>query len=225
MIDETFAELFGINISELQDHHQYQKIKTYLLNSYTEHFRVYHACQHPVYMILKLYELLEDHPDLSEKVNLLALKLMIIYHDVIFKLMRELGWSEKKSAEKAFRDIHLTLRMPAKFADIVQTGILATARHKMPLKTNDLNPISRRTIALLLDLDLMGFGNSWSKFKEDTKDNWCEWQSIKTEQEFHKNRGVWARKFLKDHLKIYNTEYFANKEEQAQKNLSRLAKI
>tara|TARA_B100000745_G_scaffold233824_2_gene157437 strand:+ start:1563 stop:2225 length:663 start_codon:yes stop_codon:yes gene_type:complete len=181
--------------------------------------RTYHAPAHPCNM----FDVFVDHKaviDLSnDSVDIIAIYWMFILHDVIIKVGTAHGWSERESAEFAYV-LLIKLGYPQSFALFVKRGILATAKHSLDGIPEEEKP----TVALLLDLDLMGLGQDAEGFAADTESIYLEYKHHYTREEYDEGRKKWAQSFRKpQRASVYHTQYFAHLEQQAQKNLTALA--
>ena len=130
----------------------------FVLDSYSEPWRHYHNCAH----ILKMHNiLLETDCTLLSDEELFAIELMFIYHDVIIKIGREKGWSERESAVVASKQLrYFESNMRPLFVDMVLEGILATINHEVPEKAWN------HFIGLFLDIDLLaGLGTCAEEFE------------------------------------------------------------
>lgn len=185
--------------------------------SYCEPWRTYHNSSH----ILQMLRLSRRPGIILEDDARQRLELMIVYHDVWYKVGRPAGENEEESAKWAYGDIDSenTSEAVIGLRRAVRQGIRATAKHSL----DNINPKYVEEIGTLLDLDLWGLGQTPDRFKEDTEKVWGEFQPIATRGEFDKGRSVWARGFLENRNGIYHTEPFLHLEDMAKYNLEQLA--
>lgn len=184
----------------------------FVLNSYSEPWRHYHNCDH----ILKMLDLLleTDGRHMSDD-EFYAVELMIMYHDVEYKIGREKGWSENESAVVASRQLRDYVPN-AMYLDVVCDGILATIQHEVP----DQN--WNHFMGLFLDIDLLaGLGATSKEFKANTALIQREFEPLYTASEYHAGRIKWAEGFL-DRSKIFITPQFEKYEAVARENLRAL---
>lgn len=211
-MSQTFQERLGnliVQTVPLSDRDQPQKIYA----AYAEHWRVYHGARHVVHMFNLLDQLYQPW------MNRRAIELMILYHDVWYKVGREPGLNERMSAEWATRDIE---QFAPDLVDLVSQGILATEKHELD-GVQDADDY-KHNVAVFLSLDLWGLGQDWQGFVNDTKAIWAEYMPIATREEFNRGRAAWAQEFL-ERSHIYPGQTFANREEVARANLQRLANM
>jgi predicted metal-dependent HD superfamily phosphohydrolase len=186
--------------------------RDFILDSYSEPWRHYHNCDH----ILKMLSLLgsADRSDVSvEELN--AIEMMIIYHDVIYKIVREKGWNENESVVVASRQLRACLLPPA-LIDVVCEGILATVDHQVP------EPNWTQFIGLFLDIDMLaGLGTTWVEFAANTNKIQREYEPLYTADEYQTGRVKWAEGFIKRD-KIFVTPQFEQYEVVARENLKTL---
>ena len=180
----------------------------FVLDSYSEPWRHYHNCNH----ILNMLE--ADCRDISGQ-ELDAIELMIIYHDVVYKIGREKGWNENESAAVAAKQLRDSVMNPMHVA-VVSEGILATINHEVP----DQN--WHHFIGLFLDIDLLaGLGTSAEEFQANTALIQREFEPLYTASEYHAGRVKWAESFL-ERSKIFVTPQFEKYEAVARENLKAL---
>ena len=185
-----------------------------ILNAYCESWRTYHNADHIIQMLR-----LSRHTDINlSDEERQRLELMILYHDVWYKVGRSAGENEKQSAQWAVDDLAGASDELIRLRRCLQQGINATATHSLA----DTNPVYVDEIATLLDLDLWGLGQEPESFQEDTEKVWQEYQPIATREEFDNGRSIWAQNFLSSRNQIYFTEPFLDREEMAQRNLKQL---
>lgn len=181
--------------------------------AYAEEWRDYHSSRHIMGMLHTAARLpisLEDRWLLS---------LLIIYHDVWYKIGRESGENERRSADWAIRDLAFYPGDTERLFLLVRQGIEATINHT-------LDGVDRRFVSVvsyLLDLDLWGLGQPPVRFQQDTEAVWHEFQPRYTREEFDRGRSAWAAKFL-ERPRIYHTMHFSCYEGDARENLRRLAR-
>ena len=187
-----------------------------ILYAYCEPWRTYHNADHIMHMLRRSRQ---SDINLTDEARQ-RLELMILYHDVWYKLGRNAGENERRSAEWAVRDLSRSVSdNTVRLKRCVSQGINATATHSL----DKINPAYVEEIATLLDLDLWGLGQDPEHFKEDTEKVWREYQPIATREEFDAGRSLWARNFLTSRNKIYHTEPFLPLEEMARYNLQQVA--
>ena len=181
--------------------------------AYSEQWRSYHTTKH-------ILGMLNETPRLPLEISgQRFLCLLIIYHDVWYKISREPGENERMSAAWAVEDIKHYKEGPEWLPALMQQGIEATITHTL----EGVNEKSAELVAYLLDLDLWGLGQSPARFQEDTEAVWREFEPRYTRSEFDTGRSSWASTFLK-RPQIYHTQHFQHLEVQARENLLALAK-
>ena len=187
---------------------------SFIVDAYSEKWRQYHDIEHPLEMLDLLASI---DTSLLSPLEIQAIKFMIFYHDVIYKLGRkEPGWSEEQSNKVAVAHLR-----EAGYSELlvaaVTTGISATIEHSM----KDVPEAWKIHIGIFLDLDLMaGLGKTWEKFEENTKRVGLEYSPLYTAQEFLIGRKAWAEKFA-ERPWIFHTAQFASYEPIVKSNLRR----
>lgn len=170
--------------------------------------------------MLGLLQTMDIHLSSDEKQRL---EIMILYHDVWYKVGRKRGENEVRSAKWAvadLMDLNLAYTVEEKrLVRCINQGIVATIKHELA----GTNGRYVEEIATLLDLDLWGLGQSPERFQEDTEKIWEEYQPILTREEFMDGRIQWAKDFLASRSQVYHTEPFFQFEDMAQENLASLA--
>lgn len=185
-----------------------------IINAYGEAWRHYHSTTHILTLRDQLHTI--STPELNE-VQYATLTRILIYHDVWYKVGRERGENERKSAEWACNDLspHLSeIELRG-----VEQGILATIDHTLDAVDTQYHA----EVGLFLDLDLMGLGQSPDGFDQDTEEVWEEYRPIATRQEYDTGRRAWATQFLARE-RLYHTSHFAHLEAQARRNLEALSR-
>jgi len=182
-----------------------------IVAAYNEPWRAYHNESH----ILQMLELASRENNLETRQRL---ELLILYHDVWYKVGQQHGANENKSAEWAVADfgdvrgtetVRLTL--------MLSQGIVATATHTL----DKVNPDYIEEVSLLLDLDLWGLGQPAEYFQTSTEAIWREYQPIATRKQYDEGRSAWAKSFL-TRDGIYNVEPYLGLERKARENLAAL---
>ena len=188
-----------------------------VIDAYTEHWRTYHNHQHILDMLERADEL-----TMSDAARV-ELYLLIVYHDVWYKIMLEPGLNERMSACWAIEDVlgqesagwH---RAQKRLARLLKQGIGATVDHTLSAVDKEFHDI----VGTLIDLDLAGLGKSPESFLVDTERVWREYEPVCIRSQFDEGRRLWAKEFL-NRRKIFHTEVFAELEQQARRNLALLA--
>ncbi|MCA9367701.1 hypothetical protein KC887_05595 [Candidatus Kaiserbacteria bacterium] len=189
---------------------------------YQQPNRTYHGVAHPCNMHSARYVIDDwcvryDTAPILGRTAIVALYWMIMGHDIVIKFGQAPGWNEAESARQT-GEIMRRLGYPEQLVAFVERGINATAKHTLDGIPEDEQP----TVAFLLDLDLMGLGQSAEGFAADTESIWLEYQPYLTRGAYDAGRKEWAAQFL-ERPRIYHTVYFADKEAQAIANLRALA--
>ncbi len=184
-----------------------------IFDAYLEHWRTYHGLGHIWKMIEQAGRVFRTGLTRDEWQLLL---LMILYHDVVVKIGREHGWNERESAAYARRDME-AMGYDETSIMYVETAILATAHHTLQGVPDHFQKLT----IMLLDLDLMGLGQSAEGFAADTETIWLEFLPGRTRAEYDAGRKIWAGSYL-NHDRIYHTNAFMHLEAVAHDNLSRL---
>ena len=192
-----------------------------IIAAYSEPWRKYHNCNHILQMLNFTYPgYLGEELGLNSK-NRKALRTMIIFHDIVYKLGREKGWNESESANFARSCLtRYSNQEDQEFLDLVCAGILATATH-------DLCTVKRKhqkLVCWLIDIDLfVGFGANWEEFESNTLLIAEEYSPLYTREEYYSGRAKFAKVFL-ERENIFHTEHFAQYEQVVRENLTRIAK-
>ncbi|MCA9354849.1 MAG: hypothetical protein KC877_04995 [Candidatus Kaiserbacteria bacterium] len=184
--------------------------------AYSEPWRQYHTLDH----ITSLLQALRSLRDLNLSADeMTALRLAILYHDVVYKIGRSSpGFNEISSALQAQNDI--SFRRGSQDYEIIRIvieSIEATIDHRLTL----VHQHRQKVAALMIDLDLAGLGDTPGKFDRASELVWLEHQPVYTRDEFDAGRSKWAAGFLARD-KIFQTEYFQHLEARARANLERL---
>lgn len=182
-----------------------------IVAAYNEPWRAYHNENH----ILQMLELAsrENHPETRQR-----LELLILYHDVWYKVGQEHGTNERNSAEWAIADFGDGRDVEtARLTRMLRQGIIATATHTL----DGVNPNYVKEVSLLLDLDLWGLGQSSEYFQANTEAIWREFQPIATRKQYDTGRAAWAKSFLARDG-IYHVEPYLGLERKARENLATL---
>lgn len=183
-----------------------------VVDSYVESWRKYHGIFHPLKM---LHVLSSVNTDLSSE-DLRKVKLMIIYHDVIYQLGKTTGWNEWQSAY--VMTMHLSGLEPPIFISDVYKGITASVTHTLENVPEALHSI----VSWFIDIDLfVGLGSSSDEFQMNTALIRDEYSSQYTAEEFNIGRADWAASMLKRE-KIYQTAHFSQYENVARLELQKL---
>lgn len=147
--------------------------------------------------------------------ELTTVNLMIIYHDVAYKIGREKGWSENESAAVAAQQLRDCALNPM-YVEVVCEGILATINHEVP----DEN--WSHFMGLFLDIDMLaGLGTNWEEFADNTNKIQREYEPLYTTDEYQAGRVKWAEGFIKRDW-IFVTRQFKQYELVARENLKTL---
>lgn len=185
----------------------------FILDSYSESWRHYHNCDH----ILKMINIFEqcDKSSLTA-LEQLAIQFMKVWHDVFYKLGRDSGWNERKSANRSEADLEQA-GYEVEFISLVCGGIFATDRHTLMT----VHPRNQAVVSVFLDIDLLaGLGTSWEEFAGITQQIQREYEPLYTAAEFQVGRVKWAKSFL-DRPQIFLSPEFAQYETVARANLGR----
>jgi len=186
-----------------------------ILDAYNEPWRYYHSSRH----ILRMFKAAEDS-GLTDEITSSerqSLYLAILFHDVCYKVGRDIGLNESNSAEFTFKHCNMTRHNKPIIHSAVQ-AIEATIYHSL----DGISNCNKMVTKTLLDLDLMGLGQSPESFMADTEDIWREYEPISTRSEYDTGRAKWAKSFLKRKI-LFHTSYFRKLESRARRNLSELA--
>lgn len=183
-----------------------------ILDAYSEAWRQYHNCDH---ILLALNLVRQLQPRISAEYRL-AIEIMIVYHDVIYKLGREKGWNERESAAIAGKQLAHAGYDPT-FIELIVAGIECTIDHAVPESLYNWAPY----IEPLLDVDLLaGFGTSWEEFSERTRLIGLEYSPLYTAEEYRFGRAKFAKAFL-EKPKIFHDPCLNEYEILARENLQR----
>jgi len=182
-----------------------------IVSAYQEPWRTYHNTHH----ILQMLKLANNELETAIRQNL---ELLIIYHDVWYKVGQKPGTNEENSVRWAISDFgdHRTVDT-VRLTRMLRQGIRATVNHTL----EGVNPHYVDEVALLIDLDLWGLGQSPDYFQEKSEAVWREFQPIFTREQFDTGRAQWAKSFLLRE-RIYFNEVYLCLEDQARQNLSSL---
>lgn len=184
-----------------------------LLNSvYNDKTRFYHNYNHINDMLKSLDDLIEEHPEIKDKIDYRIMRQGIIFHDII----QGSNWNEFNSSE--ITDFILSgLGYENSTIDEICKLILVTDYGKI---TDTANLTFKEK--LIRDLDLKGLGSDWHEYRHN---------GFLVRQEYpvpQKEFELGRKKFLKHILsfdKIYSTEYFQNLENIARENMERELKL
>jgi predicted metal-dependent HD superfamily phosphohydrolase len=141
--------------------------------------------------------------------------LLILYHDVWYKVGQQKGVNEQKSADWLMEDFcsgyfsFLPYIKP-----LLTQGILATNTHTL----ENVYPIFHLTVGLLLDLDFLGLGQSRVYFEADVEAIWREYEPVTSYEEYDLCRKQWAVGLLA-RPSLYYTKWFSGLESRARSNL------
>ena len=185
-----------------------------LVNSvYNSKGRFYHGCNHINNMLQRFEGICENNPEVKDGVDYVAMRLAIIFHDLIQGIKNAeiesasivnslLQFSTLSNAQLHFDKIKKVLAL------IVATDYSYTLVNQFSLDEG-----------LIRDLDLEGLGAPWEVYLHNSFLIRQEYPSISMD-EFCKGR----KKFIEHILsfeKIYSTPYFEHLEEKARANLKR----
>lgn len=185
-----------------------------LVNSvYNSRGRFYHGCNHINSMLQKFEGICENNPEIKEGVDYVAMRLAIIFHDLIQGIKN----AEIESASIANSLLQFsTLSNAQLYFDKIKkllALIVATDYSYTPVNQFSLDE------GLIRDLDLEGLGASWEVYLHNSFLIRQEYPNISMD-EFCKGR----KKFIEHILsfeKIFSTPYFEHLEEKARANLKR----
>jgi predicted metal-dependent HD superfamily phosphohydrolase len=212
MPTETEVEFRGIIIPIMHEYMIPPASTDAICNAYAERWRSYHATAHPFGMVRTALQLPLSFDDRGR------LALLVIYHDVWYKVGYGHGVNERSSVEWCLNDLEKFTGRKDFLFPLIEQGILATIDHTL----SDVEKPFVEIVSYLLDLDLWGLGQSPEHFQADTEKVWLEFEPIYTRTQFNRGRSNWAAAFLK-RPRIYQTEHFAYLEKQARANLQALA--
>ncbi len=182
-----------------------------IVAAYNEPWRTYHNENH----ILQMLQLASRENNLEIRQRL---EVLILYHDVWYKVGQPHGTNEHNSAEWAVSDFGDARDVETvRLTRMLRQGIVATATHTL----DKVNPNYVEEVSLLLDLDLWGLGQSAEYFQANTEAIWLEFQPIATRKQYDEGRAAWAKSFLKRDA-IYHTEPYLGLEHKARENLAAL---
>lgn len=185
-------------------------VSSRICEAYSEAWRTYHNASH----ILQMLQLSDNVRDNGIRTRL---KVLVLYHDVWYKVGQPAGKNEQMSAAWAVDDFTLNPDT-AYLSEFLRQGIEATATHSL----DAVNAEYKEEVSLLLDLDLWGLGQSYDQFTKDTETIWHEFQPIATREQYDSGRARWAYTFLK-RPSIYHAEEYKHLESKARENLTLLA--
>jgi predicted metal-dependent HD superfamily phosphohydrolase len=185
----------------------------FILGSYSEPWRRYHNCEH----ILKMLDWLQATKIPLDSQYLTALEVMVIYHDVIYKIGREKAYNECASATIAGKHLQ-SAGYDSIFVELVTEGVECTIAHQvkpdLPMWSDFIQP--------LIDIDLLaGMGKSGDDFTNNTELIRQEYSPLYTDAEIARGRAKWAKSML-TRPSIYLSSYFQQYEAYARENLGRL---
>ena len=187
-----------------------------LVRAYCEQWRTYHNFHHIWKMIHVAETVFRDQCTERQWRMLLV---MILYHDVVYKVGVRAPENEIASAQWAAHDM-TTCNTNKDFKWCVHHGIKATKTHTLI----DIKPSHQRIVAMLLDLDLFGLGGATDAFAADTELIWHEYQPVMHRGQYDTGRCEWAKTFLTRPV-IFQTPQLGHLESSARANLKRLAGI
>lgn len=191
-----------------------------IFKAYAVPNRHYHGLVHH---LRKMFEAVKLLTFLTEW-EALALRLLILYHDVWYEVGM-VGKNERLSVKWALEDID---RIPQPHSEqikwlrrLLEQGILATITHSL----DDVDEEFHTLVSLLLDIDLLGVGESRASFKQDTELLWLEQKELPgaDRKKFDRGTSCWAKMFLgRGH--VFHHPWFADteREDQAKRNLRSL---
>lgn len=186
-----------------------------LQNRYNEPWRHYHSEWHIAEGLQKICELITKGRlprDLARKIEIIR---AWVYHDSVYIPNNTLN--EQLSAGLAE-----TMGMKYKVAlpivhHTVSDHIVSTKEHSPQLTA------TADDTRLIIDIDLMRLGNSWSDFVSDAELVLQEYKLLGiSEDDFYIGRSNWAKHFL-ERDKIFLSGHFLHLEDQAVENLERTA--
>lgn len=185
-----------------------------LVNSvYNSKGRFYHGVNHINNMLQKFEELYEKIPEIKDGVDYVAMRLAIIFHDLIQGIKNaEIESASIVNSLLQFSTLSSTQLHFDKIKKLLAL-IVATDYSYTPVNQFSLDE------GLIRDLDLEGLGAPWEVYLHNSFLIRQEYPNISMD-EFCKGR----RKFIKHILsfeKIYSTPYFEHLEEKARANLKR----
>jgi predicted metal-dependent HD superfamily phosphohydrolase len=187
-----------------------------ILDAYSEPWRTYHNCTH----ILKMLQVFEETSIDLPKEYLHLIELMIIYHDVIYKLGREKGWNENESVFIAENQLNAAGYTTLKI-DLVVEGIKSTINHVV---SEDFDAW-REYIEPFLDIDLLaGFGTKPEEFLRNTKLIGKELSPFYTDEEYAESRAKFAKAFLQ-RPNIFLSPYFRQYETKVRESLFQIVEV
>lgn len=173
-----------------------------LVRRYQEPPRFYHTLEHISQCLdeLKSVYLLSENPE--------AIEMALWYHDVVYDPHAQ--DNEEKSAAIALH-VAKEARLPAALGEKVANLILVTKHNQTPLNFD---------AALVMDIDLSGFGKPWEEFERNTRLIRQEYQWV-SDRDFAVGRMAILKVFL-ERPSVYLTVFFREKyEAQARQNLQR----
>jgi predicted metal-dependent HD superfamily phosphohydrolase len=205
--DAVFEELIKFAVPSLN---RYDVLRT--ISKYNEPWRRYHNAGH----IIKMFNLAPKMPGLLSSTEQSLLNMMIIFHDVEYKLGREAGWNEQESADYATEVLERSGELPTHILQ-VRIGIIATITHSLdevPKKLQEL-------VGFLIDTDLLaGLGTNQEEFAHNSLRIMLEHSPCYTSKEYRQGRREWAQRML-GREKIFVTERFSERYEKiARDNLT-----
>lgn len=187
-------------------------------NFYRESWRKFHNIEHPCEMLDVFAKVDTSH---LSQLFIRAIKLMIIYHDVIYRLRgirqaEEKGFSERMSAELMQTQLR-EAECEEELISLVSCGILATISHSL----KDVPEEWHEVVGLFLDIDLfVGLGETYERFLENTQKIAEEFSPLFLPEEFFPGRKKFAEGFA-DRPWIFHTAHFASYEPIVKSNLRR----
>lgn len=185
-----------------------------VIDAYSEHWRTYHNLNHIWGMIGSAKT---QFHSLCTNEEWRVLQIMVLYHDVVYKV-GDAGKDNERASADFMADMLSTLNEPKWFESCAWAGIYATKSHSL----EGVPPQYRKTTSMLIDLDLRGLGLPEEGFAKNTEAIWQEYQPIATRQQYDQGRALWAKSFMA-RAYIFQTELFRDLyEAQARRNLAQL---
>ena len=167
-----------------------------LTQRYCEPHRTFHTLHHIAGLLMNGRALHLSHEQI----------LAIWYHDAIFDV--HAGDSEVRSAALAVEQLSAA-GYPAGSIELVERIVLDTVLHEPTIAESEK----------VLDLDLATLGGTWEEFSANTEQIRAEFAHL-DDRTFEEGQARMARRFL-ERERIYHTEWGAQREERARRNLAR----
>jgi len=206
--DTAFEQIIRSHLPQINSYDVVQ-----IIHRYNEPWRRYHNQNHILTVLSLADEVIPANVLTDEEWNLL--RAMIIFHDVEYKLNREIGWNENESA--AFARVCLEREgAPEEFIRSVEIGVRATITHTLTNVPENLHEV----VSFLIDSDLLaGLGSTLEQFQWNTANICMEYEPLYTIGEYHQGRKKWAEGMLARD-KIYLSDWFSHHEAAARENLT-----